>query len=146
MSSYDVSKFVLNADNSIFYDGEGLYRLSMETDRTKVFEKNTGREIRMPKAFYNLRSHEGKAEFFHDLLVFHRTYDALEYESGQLSDEAIIDGAAWEVIVSVGGRMYHAKTDYTDGKLEEGATADEVAKLVDELNFDAAQCPQEIFD
>lgn len=42
--------------------------------------------------------------------------------------------------------MYHAKTDYTDGELEEGATADEVAKLVDELNFDAAQCPHEILD
>lgn len=145
-SIYGMSMIGLKDDNSIYYDGENAHFVRTETGRTRVFEKITGREIRMPKVWYNLSSCEGKAEFLHDFLVFLKMYDALYYESGQLSDEAIIDGAAWEAIISVNGRMYHAKTDYTDRKLEEGATADEVAKLVDELNFDAAQCPQEIFD
>ena len=58
--------------------------------------------------------------------------------SDEFDDNAIINGAAWEVEEIIGGKKCKATTEYSDGRLPENATPEQVSALVSDMNLEAA--------
>ena len=53
--------------------------------------------------------------------------------------QEMIDGTAWAVDTTIAGKHCHAETSYTDHRLSAHPTDEEVAKLVEDLNLEAAR-------
>lgn len=74
--------------------------------------------------------------------IYNQLREELDKYSENFSDEEIINGVVFQATVLIDGVRYTATTEPTDGLLDENATEEEVAALIDKLCQAAAENPE----
>lgn len=120
---------------------EAYDNLRTQLDRAEAIEKVGAENLLQPAEVDFLFKIEGELNAPSPEMLYIKAtmYVLLGEKSDEVSDQEMIDGTAWSVDATIDGRRCHAETECTDHRLPENPSDEQVVKLVEDLNLEAAR-------
>lgn len=120
---------------------EAYDTLRGQLDRAEVIEKVGAENLLQPAEVDFLFKIEGELNAPSPEMLYIKAtmYVLLGEKSDEVSDQEMIDGTAWSVDATIDGKRCHAETGYTDHRLPENPWVEQVVRLVEDLNLEAAR-------
>ena len=120
---------------------EAYDTLREQLDRAETIEKVGAENLLQPSEIEFLFKIEGELNAPSPEMLYIKAtmYVLLGEKSDEVSDQEMIDGTAWSVDATIDGRRCHAETGYTDHRLPENPCVEQVVKLIEDLNLEAAR-------